>query len=370
MTRSHGDELRAGRTGSEGPPSRPRPQSRAARTAALCCCGLLGLALASATLLDPQLSKAAMERHPAPGLVLEVDGRRGHLHCRGSGSPVVVLEAGLPGTSLTWQPVAVAVSEFTRVCSYDRGGYGWSDPGRPPRTGGRIAGELRLLLQRAGVGPPYVLVGHSFGGLLVQIYAARYPNQTAGMVLVDAAHPEMVHATIGMDRMRPLGVLVDALARTGWARLGIPVPAGDPSSRPAPVREAERELLLAGKSVRAAADELAGILDTAREAGRRHPRLGSKPLAVLTQGRRELKPWLARQRELAELSENSYWEVVADAGHFVHHDRPERVSAAIRSVVEAVRNAAAGTASQPAPPSRRPQAGSANRQPRSTATGS
>ncbi len=302
--------------------------------------------------------------------MLDIDGRQGHVHCSGSGSPVVVLEAGLPGTSLAWQPVAEAVSRFTRVCSYDRGGYGWSDPGRPPRTGERIVGELHLLLQRADIGPPYVLVGHSFGGLLMQIYAARYPNQTAGMVLVDAAHPEMVHATISTDRMGALGALVDALARTGWARLGIPVPAGDPSSRPAAVRKAERDLLLAGKSVRAAADELAVILDTAKEAGRRSPRLGSKPLAVLTQGRRELKPWLEKQGELAELSENSYWEVVADAGHFVHHDRPESVAAAIRSVVEAVRNSADSTASEPAPPSRRPQAGPTGRQSRSPATGS
>ncbi len=127
---------------------------------------------------------------PAPGRLIDVGGFSLHLHCSGAGTPAVVLDAALGGSSVSWSWVQPEIARLTRVCSYDRAGYGWSEPGPLPRTAGRMAEELRTLLDRGGVPPPFVLVGHSFGGLIMRIFAARYRDEVSGLVLVDAAHPE------------------------------------------------------------------------------------------------------------------------------------------------------------------------------------
>lgn len=131
-----------------------------------------------------------MAQIPAPGRLVDVGGFRLHLNSSGHGSPVVVLDAALGASSVSWALVQPQLSAVTRVCSYDRAGFGWSDSGPMPRTAGRIAGELRTLLERAGVQPPFVLVGHSFGALVMQVFASRYRDSTAGLVLVDPAHAE------------------------------------------------------------------------------------------------------------------------------------------------------------------------------------
>ncbi len=125
-----------------------------------------------------------------PGQLIDVGGFRLHMHCTGEGSPAIVLDAALGGSSLSWSLVQPELAKLSRVCSYDRAGFGWSDAGPMPRTAGRIADELRTLLDRAGVSPPFLLVGHSFGGLVALIFARRFRSETAGMVLVDPAHAE------------------------------------------------------------------------------------------------------------------------------------------------------------------------------------
>jgi len=113
-----------------------------------------------------------------------------NLNCYGEGSPTVVLDAGLGVPAHGWKPVQPAVAKFARVCSYDRAGYGWSDAGPMPRTSSEIAKELHALLAAAGEKPPYILVGHSFGGFNVRVFNGAYPNDVAGMVLVDASHED------------------------------------------------------------------------------------------------------------------------------------------------------------------------------------
>ena len=125
-----------------------------------------------------------------PGRLIDVGGFRLHLHCSGSGRPAVVMDSALAGSSISWSLIQPDVSRLTRACSYDRAGFGWSDAGPMPRTAGRVADELRVLLDRGGVAPPFVLVGHSFGGLVMRIFAARYRSDVSGLVLVDPAHPE------------------------------------------------------------------------------------------------------------------------------------------------------------------------------------
>jgi pimeloyl-ACP methyl ester carboxylesterase len=122
--------------------------------------------------------------------LVDAGGHRLHLVCAGSGTPTVVFDAALGASSLSWSLVLPEVAKVTRACSYDRAGMGWSDAGPLPRTAGRIVSELHELLHRADLPPPYVLVGHSFGGLVARLFAERHRNETAGLVLLEPAHPE------------------------------------------------------------------------------------------------------------------------------------------------------------------------------------
>jgi pimeloyl-ACP methyl ester carboxylesterase len=131
-----------------------------------------------------------MTAPPLPGRLVSVGAHRLHLHCTGRGTPAVVLDAALGGSSLSWTYVQPAVAAFTTACAFDRAGFGWSDAGPMPRTMERIAAELDALLTAAEIPPPYVLVGHSFGGLTIRAYATRHPEHVAGFVFVDPAHPE------------------------------------------------------------------------------------------------------------------------------------------------------------------------------------
>src|SRR5215471_16563648 len=126
----------------------------------------------------------------APGRLVDVGGFRLHVQAAGDRLPAVVFDAALGGSSISWTFVQPPVSAFARAITYDRAGFGWSDAGPLPRTAGRAADELRVLLDRAGERPPFVVVGHSFGGLVMRIFAARYHADVAGIVLVDPAHPE------------------------------------------------------------------------------------------------------------------------------------------------------------------------------------
>jgi len=123
-----------------------------------------------------------------PGQMVDIGGFRLHALVRGQGTPTVLLEPALGGFALQYAQIQSAVSAFTRVMSYDRAGQGWSDCSPKPRTPVNLAGELKALLGKLDLQPPYVLVGHSFGGLLTRIYAGFHPEEVAGVILVDSTH--------------------------------------------------------------------------------------------------------------------------------------------------------------------------------------
>ena len=127
---------------------------------------------------------------PAPGQLVDIGTHRLHLHCAGEGSPTVVFDAALGASSLSWSLVHPAVARMTRACTYDRAGFGWSDAGPLPRTASRIADELHQLLSQGAVPGPFVLVGHSYGGLVMRMFASRHPEEVAGLVLIEPAIPE------------------------------------------------------------------------------------------------------------------------------------------------------------------------------------
>ena len=166
------------------------------------------------------------EDFPMPGQLIDVGGHSLHLNCSGSGSPTVILEPGAGGMSSALAWITPAVARETRVCVYDRAGRGWSEPADSPQDGAQIATDLHTLLQRGNVPGPYVLAGHSFGGLYVLTFAARYPDEVAGMVLVDstapgsAATPATSPGNEGSyDIMCRASALLSSSARLGLGRL-------------------------------------------------------------------------------------------------------------------------------------------------------
>lgn len=160
--------------------------------AALVCACLAGTTIYNAAAL-----RYYRAIYPAPGTIYRVNGHDMHLYCTGEGSPTIVLEAGGGNDSLTWTKVQPELSKTTRVCSYDRAGFGWSVPQQPPRDADTIARELHALLQQAGVQGPIVLMGHSRAGLYIRAYNHLYPEQVKGMIFVDAGSP------MDDDRMSP-----------------------------------------------------------------------------------------------------------------------------------------------------------------------
>ena len=128
-------------------------------------------------------------RFPAPGELVNLNGHRLHLLSRGEGSPAVIFESGLMSTVLSWENLQPEIAKATRAVAYDRAGLGWSDPGSAPRDADQIVKELHSLLELAQISPPFILVGHSFAGLTTRLFAARYPEEVAGLILIDPVVP-------------------------------------------------------------------------------------------------------------------------------------------------------------------------------------
>ncbi|MGR9089694.1 MAG: alpha/beta hydrolase [Gammaproteobacteria bacterium] len=268
----------------------------------------------------------------APGLLIDVGGYRLHIACEGYGTPTVVFDAGLGGHSFEWQAVVERAREFTRVCTYDRAGYGWSDNGPLPRTSSVIANELYLLLTALDFDAPFVLAGHSYGGYNMQLFARRYPYLVAGLVLVDSSHPTQVERF----RAPPFNLNTAPTTRWGMVKFGR-APQPHPSL-PAAVNKLVREQMSRWRTRRTLAHEFLGFRDSAREL-RDAQRLAQIPVIVLSRGKRvwpadargdQLEHlWMEMQTELAGESPYSAHIVAINSGHQVHLDQPDLVAYAL-----------------------------------------
>jgi pimeloyl-ACP methyl ester carboxylesterase len=164
------------------------------RENAQACLSILFCVLLTAVSLSaqfrPEVSNDSVVVPAPPGALIDIGGQRLHVNCTGKGSPTVVLESGTGDVSVIWSLVQPSVSSFTRVCSYDRGGYAWSEPGTRPRTFAQLALELHTALTRMQITPPYILVGQSYGGFVIRGFQARYVSEVTGMVMVDSVHED------------------------------------------------------------------------------------------------------------------------------------------------------------------------------------
>jgi pimeloyl-ACP methyl ester carboxylesterase len=284
---------------------------------------------------------------PPPGQLVDVGGYKLHLHCLGKGSPTVVTENGLGGSSPDWSLIQPAVSQSTRICSYDRAGTGWSEAGPSPRTSRQLAKELHTLLANADVPGPYILVGHSVGGMHVQVYASQYPEEVLGLVLIDPTPAQLLMRFSSEERQARLPDdgqmrLLSVLQFFGLLRF-MQLPGSEAlSSLPAATQALIRAHRLQSGSITAMAAEAHGMETSIMEAAAATPLSPERPLIIVWHGIPaepvELEPVAkASMQELVQRSNNGKFIVAENSGHYIPFERPDVVIDAIHQGVEAAR---------------------------------
>ena len=285
------------------------------------------------------VAESAAGGQAAAGRMVDVGGYRLYLACRGTGSPTVVLENGLGEDTPSWAWIVKDVARDTRVCVYDRAGQGWSESAPGLQDGVQVAADLHTLLERAAVPGPDVLAGHSVGGTYALTFAARYPQQVAGMVLLDSSTPRQFTALpdypAAYSSARRLSALLPPLARVGLLRLA----GGGVGGLPPQARSQQLALAATAcelSSQRAEWSQLPAVFTQAQAL----TSLGGKSLIVVTAGLGQQAGWAAAQHQLARLSSNGVQRTVAGADHtalLYNEAMSANSSQAIRDVVAAFR---------------------------------
>jgi len=305
----------------------------------------LVILLAIAGFLYQNISEARDRRFNAmPGQLIDVVGYKMHIHCSGQGTPAVILDSGMGDSYISWSKVQPQIAKFTRICSYDRSGLGYSESGPRPRTSKVMAEELHQLLHNAEIPPPYILVGHSMGGYNVRLFASLYRSEVAGMVLVDSSHPE---------QQKRFPQELSDLDKT-WLReqefLAFSTPFGIPRllgfcGNDAKIRAVDCNF----HSAREGVAELKTVAESAAQTAATGS-LGDMPLAVLSHDPDKPDPdlpfdllqptndaWQQMQEELSHLSTRGTHVIAKHSGHYIQLDRPDQVIEAVRKVMNEAR---------------------------------
>jgi pimeloyl-ACP methyl ester carboxylesterase len=298
-------------------------------------------------------SEYFFSRHPAPGKLYEVDGYKMHLYCTGEGSPTVVLDAGLGDDSLIWANVQPELSKITQVCSYDRSGFGWSQPRPEARDAKRLSEELHGLLNAAGITGPIVLMGHSISGLYIRDYAGRYPQNLSGLVFVDGSTPlqddrfpaELQAAEKKVDlelrKLEWLSILGIRRAMGGCA-------PEEGFSKSAAKMIAEDQCR--ASTVAAGAQELSSVRQSGDETIHSGP-FGDLPILIFSQdpvqpplpgfsadaGKSLSKTWNEMQEELKNLSTRSRRIIAKGSSHYIQIDRRSLLNGEVTRFIKQVR---------------------------------
>ena len=303
--------------------------------------------------------RRAHAAYPAPGQLVDIGGRRMHIHCRGQGSPTVILESGLDSNgSLAWEKVQGPLSQLTRTCAYDRAGVMWSDPKPGAQNADGVAADLAATLTAAGIEGPLVMVCHSLGGPYVMAFTRNNPDRVKGLVFVDCSHPDQ------MTRLKPTPPspsdvpwtlrIAPALAWSGLVRAM--APADDSPGLPDRTRIIGKAYL--AETVEGTIKEMVSIPTTLKQGGRLRD-LGDRPLVVLTalepqppeqlaaihfskaDGQALLASWKQLNLDAAAWSRRSRQQDVPTSGHYIQYQRPDLVIAAVTEVIATVRADAA-----------------------------
>ena len=297
-----------------------------------------------------QSARAEMvAQNPPPGELVDIGGRRLHLNCVGEGSPTIILEAGLNEFSVQWAAIQEALQETNRVCSYDRAGLGWSDVADESFTVNRAVSDLHKVLSAANISSPYLLVGHSFGGVNMRLFANQYPQEVMGMVLVDSAHEaqfEQLPAVFASATDEVVGQFqsLDQMNRLGLLALSpeqIPVP-----NLPDTAVSQYRAVLATTPYFATAVTESEAFPQYLQDAQAQNAtNFGDMPIIILSRG--QISPfagvseadndqyeetWQLLQADLRNLSRNTQQIIAEESGHYIHLDQPELVIAAIQEL--------------------------------------
>jgi pimeloyl-ACP methyl ester carboxylesterase len=291
--------------------------------------------------------------YPAPGKMYIVTGHRMHLYCTGSGSPTLVLESGLSDDWTVWAKVQPTLSKTTQVCSYDRAGMGWSDQQSSDHDAYAIADHLHALLQTAGIQKPIVLMGHSIAGIYIRAYAARYPDDVAGLIFLDASLPHM-----DKDFPPPRSTETPNLTLQKWeTTLGVARARGD-CSQVVPGLEFERGWIYASNCTTSAIDSANAEIDafdhSSDETEHTGP-FGHRPILVFTSDpdvmdkilstiytpenvKKSDHVWDALQEALKHLSSNGRRIIAKGSGHYVEVDRSDLINREVPIFIQQVRS--------------------------------
>ena len=319
----------------------------------------LGLGVTAVGLLASiiyQTVSAAVDRqqYPPPGQLVDLGGFRLHLHCLGQGTLTVVMDAGAGAPAITWGLVPAAIAQFTRVCVYDRAGLGWSEPNlRQPRTSQQSVEELHTLLTKAGVKPPYLLVGHSLGGANMRLYASQYPADVVGLVLVDAAHEGSMTAEDWQGLKRELWLYQALRVAT---RVGVLRFLGELNLLPLlqTIKQAVQNYPPAVQALFATYKAFCyrphywatvvseyAHLETSFAQFQAVTALHHLPLIVLIQGVKasarsesRFQQWQELQYGLTKLSSQSQAIIAEKSGHLIPLEQPDLIVSAVRQLVE------------------------------------
>lgn len=310
--------------------------------------GVLIVVLLSGFLWQTAVSAQTHASYPPPGVLIDVNGHAMHLYCVGTGGPTVVLESGLGETLLNWSRVQGGTAVFTRTCAYDRAGFGWSEPVDDPVFSPQVAENLHTLLQNADEHGPYLLVGHSAGGIHVRNFAHQYPDEVAGLILVDSAHDNQ-RGENPDEGKSPLIALCRTIAPFGIVR-AFKLAEGGADANPHLTDEQRHTLITLTNQTHychAMSNE-----ETAADTDMSQPHLkplGDLPLTVLTATQTvnrladELPAelvtqlnelWTANQLELVALSTNSTHILATESAHYIQYDQPELIVDAIQQMAQ------------------------------------
>lgn len=294
---------------------------------------------------------------PPPGKMIDVGGYKMHINCSGEGTPTVILEAGLGGSSIDWSLVQPNIAKFATVCSYDRAGMGWSEKSPNLRTSRQMVEELHSLLVKANIPAPYILVGHSFGGIIMRQYANQYPDEVFGIVLVDSSHelqnkkfpprPELTfYEKINVH-------LVPFLAPLGYPRIAKDVSKTDLQHFPADIQDVYLAKISTTKSFLTSYYEAKNLDKSFSQLENENASLGNKPLIVITAGKSLIekseepelehfspelreqfdKVWNYLQKDLVTKSQHGKQIIAEKSDHMIPWFQPEIIVEAVREEV-------------------------------------
>ncbi len=315
--------------------------------------GLLLVLTAAGVTFQYVATRISELRYPPPGKLVDIGGYRLHLDCSGEGAPTVIMDSGAGGNSLSWSLVQPEIAKFTRVCTYDRAGLGWSEPGPLPRTSRQFVKELHALLVNAGIKGPYVLVGHSLGGMNMRLYAGSYPGDVGGMVLVDSGHEDQSRLLPRIKEPFEMRVLTTPLLYKSVAILGVirlstfRIHLGP--RVPPHIEKMILAILTRTRNLFAITDEYSAFDEDCAQLRAAPKTLGTMPLVVLAHEKNPKltglsddqrneamkieRIWRELQVELSHRSSHGKLVIATKSGHNIQIDQPGLVINAVRGVL-------------------------------------